>query len=284
MVKEMNANFIVNDYVLIWTLLFGTSISETIYKLKQKIWKTYKNEYNEIFKDKDEILKDYKNFIPNDDTIYNIVLENIDYERIKKQTEKYRIEIMKLWDKKQKETENLVKNILRIKMPKYTVFIVSEELNVINHSQKDKLIVGKQLEKNEPLRILIDINFSIAKNHLKKYKGEYENIKKTILELTVQNEYATRLLGRSCYQTGDPKLSSIKKWLYPYWLMYLGVSKEEFFSYMMRDKIVFEVEEYIYEPELKKMDIEEFIEFCIRNQRYIIKKPKVGIKKEVEIL
>ncbi len=280
----MNANFIVNDYVLIWTLLFGTSISETIYKLKQKIWKTYKNEYNEIFKDKDEILKDYKNFIPNDDTIYNIVLENIDYERIKKQTEKYRIEIMKLWDKKQKETENLVKNILRIKMPKYTVFIVSEELNVINHSQKDKLIVGKQLEKNEPLRILIDINFSIAKNHLKKYKGEYENIKKTILELAVQNEYATRLLGRSCYQTGDPKLSSIKKWLYPYWLMYLGVSKEEFFSYMMRDKIVFEVEEYIYEPELKKMDIEEFIEFCIRNQRYIIKKPKVGIKKEVEIL
>ena len=206
----MNANFIVNDYVLIWTLLFGTSISETIYKLKQKIWKTYKNEYNEIFKDKDEILKDYKNFIPNDDTIYNIVLENIDYERIKKQTEKYRIEIMKLWDKKQKETENLVKNILRIKMPKYTVFIVSEELNVINHSQKDKLIVGKQLEKNEPLRILIDINFSIAKNHLKKYKGEYENIKKTILELAVQNEYATRLLGRSCYQTGDPKLSSIK--------------------------------------------------------------------------
>ena len=280
----MNANFIVNDYVLIWTLLFGTSISETIYKLKQKIWKTYKNEYNEIFKDKDEILKDYKNFIPNDDTIYNIVLENIDYERIKKQTGKYRIEIMKLWDKKQKETENLVKNILRIKMPKYTVFIVSEELNVINHSQKDKLIVGKQLGKNEPLRILIDINFSIAKNHLKKYKGEYENIKKTILELAVQNEYATRLLGRSCYQTGDPKLSSIKKWLYPYWLMYLGVSKEEFFSYMMRDKIVFEVEEYIYEPELKKMDIEEFIEFCIRNQRYIIKKPKVGIKKEVEIL
>ncbi len=280
----MNANFIVNDYVLIWTLLFGTSISETIYKLKQKIWKTYKNEYNEIFKDKDEILKDYKNFIPNDDTIYNIVLENIDYERIKKQTEKYRIEIMKLWDKKQKETENLVKNILRIKIPKYTVFIVSEELNVINHSQKDKLIVGKQLEKNEPLRILIDINLSIAKNHLKKYKGEYENIKKTILELAVQNEYATRLLGRSCYQTGDPKLSSIKKWLYPYWLMYLGVSKEEFFSYMMRDKIVFEVEEYIYEPELKKMDIEEFIEFCIRNQRYIIKKPKVGIKKEVEIL
>ena len=157
----MNANFIVNDYILIWTLLFGTSISETIYKLKQKIWENYKNEYNEIFKDKDEIVKDYKNFIPDDDLIYNIVMENKDYEKIKKQTEKYRIEIIKLWDKKKKETENLIKNILRKKLPKYTIFVVSEELNVINHNEEDKLIVGKQIEKIEPLKILVDIQKTI---------------------------------------------------------------------------------------------------------------------------
>ena len=75
----MNTNFVVNDYVLIWNLLFGASISETIYKLKQKIWDTYKNEYNAIFRDKSQIMEDYKNFIPNDDTVYNIVLENKDY-------------------------------------------------------------------------------------------------------------------------------------------------------------------------------------------------------------
>ena len=48
----MNTKFIVNDYILIWNLLFGASISEPIYKLKQKIWDTYKNEYNATFKDK----------------------------------------------------------------------------------------------------------------------------------------------------------------------------------------------------------------------------------------
>lgn len=280
----MNANFIVNDYILIWTLLFGTSISETIYKLKQKIWENYKNEYNEIFKDKDEIVKDYKNFIPDDDLIYNIVMENKDYEKIKKQTEKYRIEIIKLWDKKKKETENLIKNILRKKLPKYTIFVVSEELNVINHNEEDKLIVGKQIEKIEPLKILVDINFSIAKNHIKRYKGEYEQIKKAILELAVQNEYATRVIGRSCYQDGNPDLLPLKRWLYPYWLMYLGIPKEEFPTYMMRDKIVFEADKYIYEPELKKMNIEEFIEFCIRNQRYIIRKLRTEQKQEVEVL
>ena len=61
----MNTNFIVNDYVLIWNLLFGASISETIFNLKQKIWDTYRSEYNGIFKDKELIMKDYKNFIPN---------------------------------------------------------------------------------------------------------------------------------------------------------------------------------------------------------------------------
>ena len=280
----MNTSFIVNDYVLIWTLLFGTSISETIYKLKQRIWETYRNEYNEMFKDKDEILKDYKNFIPNDDTIYNIIMENKDYERIRKQTEKYRLEVMQLWDKRKKETGALVKSILRKKLPKYTIFVVASELNVINHNGDDKLILGKPMEKREPLKLLVDINFEIAKNHLKRYKEEYENIKKAILELAIKNEYATRLLGRSFYQDGNPNLLPLKRWLYPYWLMYLGIPKEEFFSYMMRDKIVFEVDEYIYEPELKKMDIEEFIEFCIRNQRYIIRKQRKEPQQTTEIL
>ena len=40
------------------------------------------------------------------------------------------------------------------------------------------------------------------------------------------------------------------------------------------DKISFDVDKYAYEKELKKMNIEEFIDFCIRNQRYIIRSSK----------
>ena len=69
----MNLKFVVNDYVLIWNLLFQASISENLYNLKQKIWVNYKKQYNETFKDNLKILKDPKNFIPDDDTIYNIV-------------------------------------------------------------------------------------------------------------------------------------------------------------------------------------------------------------------
>ena len=71
----MNLKFVVNDYVLIWNLLFQASISEKVHKLKQKLWINYKREYNNTYRDKEVMLKDPKNFIPNDDTIYNIVLE-----------------------------------------------------------------------------------------------------------------------------------------------------------------------------------------------------------------
>jgi len=271
----MNTKFIVNDYILIWNLLFGASISEPMYKLKQKIWDTYKNEYNSTFQDKLEILKDYKNFIPNNDTVYNIIIDTKDYEKLKKQAEASRIELMQIWDKNKKETENLMKNIIRKKLPNYKIFVVNKELNVIDHPLEGVLIVEREINKKEPLKVLLEMNAVIVKNNIKRYKEDYEKFKKAILEFAVLNEYATRIMGRSCYQVGSPNLQSLKRWLYPYWLMYLGVPKEEFYNYMTRDKIVFDADKYAYEKELKRMDIEEFIEFCIRNQRYIIRENRI---------
>lgn len=270
----MKANFVVNDYVLIWNLLFQASISETIYKLKQKLWETYKEEYNAIFQDKEDILKDYKNFIPNDDTIYNIVLAEKDYMKLKNQAEKYRIEVMRIWDKNIKETNHLYQEMIRMKVKDYTFFIVNKELNIIDIPYKNCLIIGREIDKKEPLKVLLSINTRIATSKVKEYSAEDEKFKKAILELAIYNEYATRITGRSCYQSGSPSLLSLKRWLYPYWLMYLGIPKEEFPQYMMRDKIVFDERKYAYEKELKKMNIEEFIDFCIRNQRYMIREGK----------
>ena len=60
--------------------------------------------------------------------------------------------------------------------------------------------------------------------------------------------------------------------------MYLGATKEEMLEYMMRDKIAFEIDKYTFERQLKNVDLKEFISFCIRNQRHIIK------IKEIEII
>ena len=267
----MNTKFIVNDYALIWNLLFQASISENIYNLKQKLWDTYKAEYNETYKDKVAIMKDSKNFIPDNDTIYNVLLENKNYEKIKKQAEKYRLEIMKIWDKNKKVTNQFIKNVIRKEIPDYNFFVINKELNIIDHPIVGSMIIGKEIDSKNPLKILYEINMYIIMNNIKWYEKEEKKIKKAIVELAVLNEYPTMITNKSYYLSGDPELLSLKRWLYPYWLMYLGIPQDEFFSYMMRDKLSFEIDKYAYEKELKKMDIEEFIGFCIRNKKYIIR-------------
>ncbi len=274
-VKIMNTKFIVNDYALIWNLLFQASISDSLSKLKAKLWDTYKEEYNKTYQDKQEIMKDYKNFIPNDDTIYNVVIDNKYYDKIKRQAEKYRLEIMNLWDKNKKETNYLMEKVVRMEIPEYTFFTVNKELGVIDHPMRGSMIIGKKIDMKNPLMILYEITMNIVMNNIKVYEEKQKDFKKAIVELAVLNEYATKLNNRSCYLSGDPRLLSLKRWIYPYWLMYLGIEKKDFPTYMMRDKISFEIDKYAYEKELKKMNLEEFIDFCIRNQKYIIRDGKM---------
>ena len=278
----MNLKFAVNDYVLIWNLLFQASVSEEIHKLKQKLWLNYKNEYNKLYKNKELILNDPKNFIPNDDTIYNIVLETKEYEKLKKETEKYRNTILKLWDSKKKMIRKILKEDLRVEIDDYNVFIVLDSLNVVDaYDASDKkvntVIFGKKIDINNECKTLIELIYYIVKKDIKYIYRESDEVVKSIVELAILNELPTLLDNRSYYLTGDSRLDDIKRQIYPYWLMYLGATKEKMLSYMMRDKIAFEVDNYTYERQLKKVDLLEFINFCIRNKRHIIKNSELEL-------
>ncbi len=278
----MNLKFAVNDYVLIWNLLFQASVSEEIHKLKQKLWLNYKNEYNKLYKDKELILNDPKNFIPNDDTIYNIVLETKEYEKLKKETEKYRNTILKLWDSKKKMIRKILKEDLRVEIDDYNVFIVLDSLNVVDaYDASDKkvntVIFGKKIDINNECKTLIELIYYIVKKDIKYIYRESDVVVKSIVELAILNELPTLLDNRSYYLTGDSRLDDIKRQIYPYWLMYLGATREKMLSYMMRDKIAFEVDNYTYERQLKKVDLLEFINFCIRNKRHIIKNSELEL-------
>ncbi|HIR49088.1 MAG TPA: hypothetical protein IAB35_03830 [Candidatus Faecimonas gallistercoris] len=272
----MNLKFVVNDYVLIWNLLFQASISEKIHKLKQKLWINYKKEYNNTYRDKELMLKDPKNFIPNDDSIYNIVLETKEYEKIKKNTEKYRNQILKVWDNHKKETLKIIKSVTRMNIKPYQVLVVTDELDMIDtttvkDAKVNTIVLGKKVTSDTSIKLIVELVFQIIKKELRSYKKEYKDIVEAVIELAILNEFPTRLTGRSHYLTGDPTLNYLKRQMYPYWLMYLGADKDDMLSFMMRDKIAFDVDKYPYEKELKKKNLLEFIDFCIRNQKYIVK-------------
>ena len=280
----MNIKFVVNDYMLIWSLLFQASISEAIHKVKQKLWVNYKTEYNGTYNDKDSILKEGKNFIPNDDTIYNIVMELKEYEKIKKNTEKYRLELMKLWDNKNSGITKEFEKITKMNFNDYTIFVVDSGLdyfdtNKTTGTKNNAITVGTSIDKKDPNKLILRIANEILKKEIKDYRATGSNrfIADAIIDMAINNELATRVYKKSCYFVGNPSLAYIKRQIYPYWLMYLGVLKSEMVEYMCRDKVAFDVNNYTYDKSLRKMNLEEFIDYCIANKNKIVKEEQLEL-------
>ena len=61
----------VNDYLLAWYLLYGASLSKEIDRFKRSLYTKYTKEYNFCYKDRSEIIKYGKDFIPDNDILYN---------------------------------------------------------------------------------------------------------------------------------------------------------------------------------------------------------------------
>ena len=158
----------------------------------------------------------------------------------------------------------------------YQVLVVTDELDMIDtttvkDAKVNTIVLGKKVTSDTSIKLIVELVFQIIKKELRSYKKEYKDIVEAVIELAILNEFPTRLTGRSHYLTGDPTLNYLKRQMYPYWLMYLGADKDDMLSFMMRDKIAFDVDKYPYEKELKKKNLLEFIDFCIRNQKYIVK-------------
>ncbi len=281
----MNIEFLTNDLLEAWNILFTKSVSQNFSNLKRKLWNTYKIEYNENLKDKNQILKDHKNFIPNNDTVYNAIIEKEDFELFLKEADKTRINTMKLWNKYSKQINHLMKDIIRKKIATYKCFVVNKDFEIIEvnkiNNDKGTIIVGKNYSDEK--EFLVNFIYEIIKTEINTKEKDTLGIKEAILEMTILNEFKTTLDKTSHYKDGNPNLFYLKKQIYPYWLMYLGISKENMVKYMIRDKIAFEVNSFAYEKELINMNLEEFIDFIIRNKRYIVRTEMKEANKESKI-
>ena len=271
----MNITFTVNDYLLAWNLLFKPSISEDVQIMKERIWRKYSKEYLKIEKENIEILKYTNDFIPDDDTIYNIVFNTEEFKLVKKQTEKYRKFLMKIWDSHQKEISSYLEEILRFEIKDtYQIIVVHpylDNIEFLKKSPKKNILWGKKEDTEDGLKAIMRILYTIIKYEIGDFQKENKEIVCAVLDLVVNNEIYTRVSKTTKYKEGISKLKVLRKQLYPYFLMYLGADKEDLVSYMMRDLQPFDVDKYPIEKELRKIDLYGFIDFCVNNQKYIVK-------------
>lgn len=283
----MNLDIDVNDYLLAWYLLYGASLSKEIDRFKRTLYTKYKKEYNFCYKDRSEIIKYGKDFIPDNDILYNAVLSSNLFKYLKKETVKHKNYIMKLWDSNKDELNNYIHDVLRINYPKViNVFIIHPRLEITEYiTESNGLIWGSDKDKYDVLTIILSIaTKGLLKQEVEKYDTNKE-IVDSIIELSILNEIGKKINKNQTYELGNPVLKLIKRQIYPFWLMYLGYSdKEKMLNKMIEDRIGFDLDKYPLDKGLKKMNLKLFTDYCIKNSRNILKLNNImQIEKEDEI-
>ena len=205
----MKLDFILNDYLLMWHLLYESSVSEEIHNIKQVLWKDYKKEYSTLYKEKDKILNDLDNYIPDDDFIFNIFETSPSYKKVIKETNKYRMSLLQLWDLNGKLYKKELANILKYDLEEnYKVLVLHPNLGVVETDFNLNIIsIGKKIDNKDKDSFLTYLFYKILKNEFKDVKID-DNILTTMLELICVNELFTRVSKESKYNIGKSELKN----------------------------------------------------------------------------
>ena len=283
----MNLSVLVNDYLLAWYILYGASLSKEIDKFKKNLYTKYKKEYNFCYKDRIEIIKYGKDFIPDNDILYNAVLTSNLFKSLKKETIKHKNNIEKMWEGNKELINNKINEIIRFSFPEnISVYVIHPRFEITEyHREFNCLVWGSEKDKYDVLTIFLSL---ITKGILLKNNSSFDNSKEilnSIIELSIINEIGKSISKNFNYDLGNPVLKIIKRQIYPFWLMYLGYTdKERILNKMIDDKIGFDLEKYPLDRSLKKMNLELFTNYCIKNSRNILKLNNIiKIEKEEEI-
>lgn len=284
---SVNLEIVVNDYLLAWYILYGASLSKEIDKFKKNLYIKYNKEYNFCYKDRAEIIKYGKDFIPDNDILYNAVLTSTLFKTLKKEAIKHKNGIERMWEGSRETINKYINSILRIPFPKViNVYIVHPRLEITDYQRELKsLIWGSEKDKYDVLTVFLSL---ITKGLLIESNEEFLNNKEilnSIVELSIVNEIGKSISKNFNYDLGNPVLKLIKRQIYPFWLMYLGyVEKETILDKMIDDKIGFDLDKYPIDRSLKKMNLKVFTEYCIKNSKNILKLNNIiKIEKEDEI-
>lgn len=259
----MNLKFVLNEYILMWNLLFRKSLSKPLNEKKQKIWLNYKRHYSELQTERINILEDPQNYIPNDDTIYNIMREDSEYKESVKYTSKYKFTINRVFDIEKNKILEECRNITRLEIDDYLVLIVDPRLKIVEYEEFLSKVIcyGKALPD---LDSLFDIIYNIYKKEILEYfKDDINN--KCIIDIVLEFllcEIRRRVTDSGSYVLDDSKL---KTKIYLGFLMYLGVRMEEIDKYLPNDGINIDKEilvglddnRYLY-----KKNLYVFIKYC----------------------
>ena len=163
------------------------------------------------------MLLDIKNFIPDNDTIYNLVFETDIFSKLKEKSERHRMKLLKIWDQHKKNIDQNLKEILRFSLKEdYHIIALPPIMDsVLTVTDCNTMGWGNRNDLEDSGATLTNMVYCIVQNEIGNFDKSYKEFVDVVLELAIQNELYTRMSGKSNYLGGDPTLTFLKRQIYP---------------------------------------------------------------------
>jgi len=204
---------------------------------------------------------------------YNSVLEY--YQSLPEMKEKTKIaeeyckDINEFWDNNLQVTRYFYQNILKIDYEdvdkEILIYVSNPESCIGSYLGNDKVLWGHENGVADPWYNFVYLHHEILHSVMPRPADETkDNLNHAIIELATDNELWSELSGESKFGEGHFYLKSEREYLYPYWLLYLGLNKQQIAERNLHDSVlindlepdqqlanmnIFQFEQYVYNLE-----------------------------------
>lgn len=266
----ININFEVSKAFLAYQILTNTEEGyiKGVKKLKEKAWASDEETYKKIKQERDidklKFDEIYNNF-------FNSMIKNRRFNILFEELKRYSKKMIKYWEENKDCIESYMKEVLRINPDiTLTAYISHPYINTGRYIDEHKIIEFGHYKgiKNPDYNLVYLFHESMHEIMIYNYDWEIDeiDINHAIIELASDYELYYRKTGKSRLNGGHEHLQSYREAIYPYWLLYLGLTEEEMKQRMDFDNNHFDIEAYIeYKDNLSKMNIYEFRNFCFEH-------------------
>ncbi len=253
----MKIKFIINPKFIAILLIARCEFNEKLLSIINDLKEDHLKEYEEIMS---LSRYDYINNLKNE--FLKIFMATDYFKEYLKETEVYCNNIEEYWKSKEEYVNNFLKNILRISIDREIKVYISHPFTCIGTSRGNDVIYwGHRIGQEDANYNIVYLVHEALHNILPYKEGmTYEQMENqhAIIELISDYELYSILSNESKIKEGHSLLEKSKLEVYPLWLDYLGLTKEEKMDRMKFDNLK---NLRVFDNNLNNLNIYEFIDF-----------------------
>jgi len=252
---------------------------EELNNIKNKLYILYMEAYDDLLRINEENPTYY---LMDDDVkrIVQVFKGTAAFKELYEETQSYLEYLKANWEKNKEFVNDYLRRILKIKFDRNIPIYITHPNTGICCSNGNSVIWGTYKDLQNPkhaITYLVHEGLHCLLPYHKEELPKEKNIKHTIIEFISDYELYSMLKGESTLIEGHLSLNEYKSYIYPYWLKYIGLNKEEIMRRLEKDSIPFNKLTEIENIDISNLNIVEFIEFC--NKKYYLKDQETRITK-----